>query len=312
MIEPLVSIVIPLYNKEDFILQALKSIVAQTYTSWECIIVDDGSTDSSARLVKEFDLAKNMNCVFLSQRNLGPSAARNAGINSAKGAYIAFLDADDIWLPSKLEKQVTFMEQNPNVGLCLTNYVIFNNLKQNRFRAIRAKEPLAQIENWLNMRGFGGLVESTGLLRSEQISDKLLFDQSMRTTEGLDFTLKWFLNGRVEILTEFLTLYRISANQLHSNVDLIRENVLRVSLKYPFLVKSEKNLNAYHRAYFKLSVIRDFSFAGKLKGMFIQLLKLDCFFFRMASSIISRNVLARFISPRMKRQLTSYLNRISQ
>jgi glycosyltransferase involved in cell wall biosynthesis len=310
MVNPLVSIVVPLFNKEDFIIQSLKSIVAQTYTNWECIIVDDGSTDSSPTLVKEYLSTHNLNYTFLSQSNLGPSSARNLGITNSKGKYVALLDADDIWMPLKLEKQVAYMEINPDVMLCLSNYLIFNDLNPNQLKAVRSKNPLTQIKGWLDMRGFGGLVESTGLFRRQCITDELLFDRNLHTTEGLDFTLKWYLSGRIEILNQTLTLYRISNNQLHTNTDLIMKNVASISLRYPFLVHDKKAIDAFHRAYFEISALRKSRILRKSLTLLIRFGNADVHFFKMLYSIVLRNSRAKLISPSLRKQVVDYIEKL--
>ena len=100
-----VSIVIPLYNKENFILDTLKSIRAQDFKNWECIIIDDGSTDSSLKVVTDFCNAHSGNWKIYSVPNGGQTKARNVGISHAAGRYLAFLDADDLWVTNKLRKQ---------------------------------------------------------------------------------------------------------------------------------------------------------------------------------------------------------------
>jgi glycosyltransferase involved in cell wall biosynthesis len=312
MRSPLVSIVIPLFNKEEFILQALSSILAQTYPSWECIIVDDGSTDLSYNRVRDFVNQNKVNCTLLRQKNLGPSAARNLGIESSNGEFIAFLDADDLWLPDKLEKQIDFFERNPTIDLCLSNYLIFHDTNPRRLRAIRAKDPLLQIQNWLSMRGFGGLVESTGVLRKESIDEFLLFDKGLYTTEGLEFTLKWFLARRIAILPELLTLYRISNNQLHTNTELIKKNVSHVLAKYPFLVKGSEDLNSFHEAYFELSQIRTSRFTSKVYLLLIRFLQLDLIFIKMTGSILWRNLRASLISPAKRRECVDFLTQVKK
>lgn len=107
----LVSIITPCYNGEKYIRQTIESVLAQTYPSWEMIIVDDGSTDGSAALVREYT-GKDSRIVFLQQQNAGSAAARNNGIRSARGQYIALLDADDLWDAEFLEKQLAFMKEN--------------------------------------------------------------------------------------------------------------------------------------------------------------------------------------------------------
>ncbi len=106
----LVSIITPSYNSEKFINECVESVIAQTYTNWELIIVDDYSQDNSKKkilLLSEND--SRIKVVFLDE-NIGASGARNIALQKAKGKYIAFLDSDDLWEPQKLEKQLSFIE----------------------------------------------------------------------------------------------------------------------------------------------------------------------------------------------------------
>jgi len=111
---PAVSVVIPTYNRAEMLAQALRSVRAQTFTDYEIVIVDDGSTDGTAEVVGSFT---DERIKYLRQENRGSSAARNAGIDWAEGKYVAFLDSDDAWLPEKLEVQVAAFERHPTVGL---------------------------------------------------------------------------------------------------------------------------------------------------------------------------------------------------
>ena len=106
----LVSIIMPAYNCERFIAEAIRSVLAQTYTDWELIIVDDCSTDNTAQIVASFD---DRRIVYQrNEKNMGAALTRNKALQIAKGHYIAFLDADDLWAPEKLEHQIAFMEKN--------------------------------------------------------------------------------------------------------------------------------------------------------------------------------------------------------
>lgn len=109
---PRVSIVLPTYNRLDLLRQALASIRAQTYTDYEIVVVDDGSTDGTRAWM---EANPNDTLVYLRQENAGVSTARNAGIRAARGELLAFLDDDDLWLPAKLERQVPLFD-NPDVG----------------------------------------------------------------------------------------------------------------------------------------------------------------------------------------------------
>jgi glycosyltransferase involved in cell wall biosynthesis len=109
-----VSVVIPAYNAMTYLPDTLESVFKQTFTDFEVLIIDDGSTDNIGQWVKEII---DPRVKLIVQNNQGVSAARNTGINHAQGEYIAFLDADDLWEPTKLEKQVICLEKNPEIGL---------------------------------------------------------------------------------------------------------------------------------------------------------------------------------------------------
>jgi len=114
---PLVSVIIPAYNAEDFIGRTLKSVLSQTYKNIEVLVVDDGSLDRTTEIIEPF-AEKDHRVILLKQLNAGVAAARNLAIEKSKGEYIAPIDADDIWYPQKLEKQVQCMlEADQSVGL---------------------------------------------------------------------------------------------------------------------------------------------------------------------------------------------------
>jgi len=117
---PLVSVVIPVYNGGRTIGTALRSVFAQTYRDFEVIVVDDGSTDDTANRVSGWGRAVTQ----LTQANGGPARARNAALARARGRFIAFLDADDVWLPTKLERQVAYFKEFPNAGLVHTGTLV--------------------------------------------------------------------------------------------------------------------------------------------------------------------------------------------
>lgn len=110
--DTLVSIITPTYNSEKFIAETIKSVLNQTYQSWEMIIVDDYSTDQTEAIIKDFMAIDQRISFYQLQKNAGAGVARNQAVDLAKGRYIAFLDSDDLWKPEKLEKQVDFMSAN--------------------------------------------------------------------------------------------------------------------------------------------------------------------------------------------------------
>ena len=122
--QPLVSGITPAYNAAQYITEAIESVLAQTYKAWELIVVDDGSTDGTAEIVKKY-AAVDPRILYRYQENQRMASARNAGIAIAKGTYVVFLDADNLFLFQKLEQQVRFMESNPSCGVCYARILHF-------------------------------------------------------------------------------------------------------------------------------------------------------------------------------------------
>lgn len=120
-----VSIIMPAYNAENYIEASIKSVLDQTYLKWELIIVDDGSTDNTAKIVKEL-LDKDIRIQYYYQENGKQGKARNFGISKSNGVYLAFLDADDLWLPEKLEIQIEEIQEK-KVDLVFSDSYVFNN-----------------------------------------------------------------------------------------------------------------------------------------------------------------------------------------
>ena len=110
---PRVSVIIPTYNSARFVVQAVESVLAQTYSDFEVIVVDDGSTDNTPVALAGY----RQKIRYLHQENRGPSAARNAGYRASQGDYVLFLDSDDLIPPDTLERQVSFLNDHPEFGL---------------------------------------------------------------------------------------------------------------------------------------------------------------------------------------------------
>ena len=178
----LVSVIIPAYNGAAYLEQAIASVVAQTYTNYEIIVVDDGSTDRTHQVVSEcgiayFGAANSDRLVYLYQDNQGVAQARNKGLELAKGEYIAFLDQDDVFLPEKLSQQVLLMEQQPDLGLVNSGWNIVN----------RSGVILSTVQPWHNLLQ---LDRASLIIWKPVFLGAMLFRHFwLRKTNGFDSTL---------------------------------------------------------------------------------------------------------------------------
>lgn len=191
----MISVVIPLYNKERSIVTTLESVLAQTYTDYEVIIVDDGSTDRSADIVREYISTLQIDDFkfqILTQQNSGVSAARNRGIMEAKGEYVAFLDADDLWTNDYLETVAVLIRDYPGAGLYSVRYKVINDTQLPNVMQVKTDSHeivRGYVSNPWNtkLRLFIGSVCVT----KERLLKTGLFD--VRITHGEDYDLCWRL-----------------------------------------------------------------------------------------------------------------------
>jgi glycosyltransferase involved in cell wall biosynthesis len=182
-IHPLVSVIIPTYNRGWIIQEAVESVLAQDYKYFELIVVDDGSTDHTVDLLRSYGKAIRL----IQQENQGVSAARNTGIAEASGAFIAFLDSDDLWLPDKLSCQIDFFNSHPEAMLCQTEEIwMRNRVRVNPKK--RHKKPSGRIfEASLSLC----LVSpSAVMIKRSLFEDVGLFDETLPACEDYDFWLR--------------------------------------------------------------------------------------------------------------------------
>lgn len=137
----LVSVIITCFNQEKFISKALDSILSQTYQNWECIVIDDGSTDHSAEVIKKYQ-DKDKRIHYHYQDNTGVSKARNAGFKLAKGKYIQYLDGDDLLLPEKFGKQMEVFNVDPEIHVCICDHQHLY-LDKNKIEHYAFEEPVS-------------------------------------------------------------------------------------------------------------------------------------------------------------------------
>lgn len=303
MDKPLVSVVIPLYNKLNWISQTIFSVANQTYKNWECIIVDDGSTDGSFELVTSLTKTLPGNWNVVRQSNSGQSVARNRGLEISSGEYIALLDADDIWFKDKLEKQVDFLNKNSDVDLLFTSYIIFEESLSKLLRYIRFKNAERMVIRWLQMLGFGGLIESTGMVRASFFEKEGLFDLNLSTSSGLDVSIRGLLNSKVAVLPEALVGYRLSDNQWHKRIDELSNNCFELSDRYGNKISSKREIQELQASYLHWNSIRAKGKAVLFKELLTCLIKLDLTRLKMLNALIFRNLGSLFLGLKYSGQL---------
>ena len=213
-----ISIIVPVYNAESFLAETIAYVKAQTYTNWELLLVDDCSTDASRELICR-ESAKDRRIRLIAQReNGGAAKARNCGIATAAGQYICFLDADDIWLPQKLETELGFLQKiqnttDPKAGFVFMGYEFADENGRGLGKIVHVPEQISYQQALKNTTIF----TSTVMIDRNVIPDQ---DIMMPCVESEDTATWWQILKRHGIgygLDENLVKYRRSANTLSSN-----------------------------------------------------------------------------------------------
>ena len=197
-----VSVVVTSYNSLPYLPETINSVLQQTFTDFELIIVDDGSTDQTVDTIKEYD---DNRIKLVAQENQGVSVARNFGIDHAIGEYVAFLDGDDVWEISKLAKQVELMDSNPDIGLVHTWLALINEKSELTGRIMK---PYQEGHVWKDIIENNMVACSSTLIRSSCFEVAGVFDSSLLVAEDWDLWIRLSANYPFAIIKEPLVKYR--------------------------------------------------------------------------------------------------------
>jgi glycosyltransferase involved in cell wall biosynthesis len=206
----LVTIVVPAYNAESFIAQTIKSVIAQTYPHWELIVVDDGSTDSTADIVSSFN---NPGIRYIYQENRGLGEARNTGIRLAQSEIVTFLDADDLWNSKFLEKMVGLLNHHPQAAAVYCGFQYINSQGQPVGNPSLKVVPPESFHATLIHRG-NWLVPCAVVLRKGLVKKVGLFDGSLWGVEDTDMWIRLSARHTFVGLSEILVRYRIHGGNM--------------------------------------------------------------------------------------------------
>jgi glycosyltransferase involved in cell wall biosynthesis len=218
----LVSIVLPAYNAASTVIQTLRSALAQTYPDLEVIVVDDGSTDGTAEVAAGIS---DTRVRVLSVDNGGVSRARNIGIAQALGSYIAFLDADDIWRPEKLERQLAALDAHPDAGFCVTGGEWIGRLNEplaaRQAPIVDSPDPTEALLLHSMVVGY----ISSGLVRRTVLDQVGQFDPELSQTADWDLWLRLSLATTFAVIREPLMQYRIHPATMSSSIPLLERDI---------------------------------------------------------------------------------------
>ncbi|MFH0702008.1 MAG: glycosyltransferase [bacterium] len=254
MKNPKVSIIVTTYNRKHYLKDTLDSVFNQTFNDFELIIIDDGSTDETKELIK---LYKCQRIKYFYQNNSGLNAARNAGINLACGEFLAFLDSDDIWLPTKLEKQVNILEKYPDICLVYCGTLLIN--EENK---IIGQKPLVQYGGYvLNKLIFTNFLYngSCVLFRSSCLDKVGLFDISIKRMTDWEFYLRFALYYRFYGINEYLLKYRIHRQTMSSDFKSYENSGFKILDK----IFNHKDLDSKYLTYKNKALAMRYRYIGR-------------------------------------------------
>lgn len=208
---PLVSVVIPTYNRARLVCEAVETVLAQTYRNFEIIVVDDGSTDETEEALGRYE----GRIKYFYQENRGLSAARNTGIRNSTGCYIALLDSDDLWRQDKLALQVDYLNKHDDCGLVYTDMELL--IAREGVLIEVPTTPLVLPTGYIYPQVFlrNEIFPSTVLVRKECLEDVGLFDESLRHFEDYELWLRIARRYKIGNIDKKLTVYRRHVDNLH-------------------------------------------------------------------------------------------------
>lgn len=215
---PLISVIVPAYNAEKTIQESVDSVLGQTFTDFELIVIDDGSTDGTLDILKDIP---DPRLQVISQPNSGPPRARNHGVAVAQGDYFAFLDADDLWRPTKLADQLAALDAHPEAAIayswtdCIDETGAFVR-RGGRFLSRGRIYPTLLLVDILENG-------SVPLIRRQAFMDVGGFDESLPAGQDWDLYLRLAVNHRFIAVPQVQVFYRMTSNSVSSNLDHLEQ-----------------------------------------------------------------------------------------
>tara|TARA_R110000787_G_scaffold73084_1_gene162790 strand:- start:549 stop:1445 length:897 start_codon:yes stop_codon:yes gene_type:complete len=242
----LVTVVIPAYNAANYLGTAIDSALGQTYSNVEVVVVNDGSTDETAAVAAKYD---DKRVKLISKPNGGMSSARNAGLALANGEFIAFLDADDYWMPNKIAKQVTLLQENTDIGFCstLTRVETPSGLFVNSWECpVMETSTLHTI--FANNAAIAGSASS--VLARRQVQTKAgWFDEKLKGLEDTDMWMRYASHAEYLCIPEMLTVILKRPDSVSRNLKNMRQSAAMVYTKNRHLLDKPSQKKFWRTCY---------------------------------------------------------------
>jgi glycosyltransferase involved in cell wall biosynthesis len=233
---PLVSIVLPAHNPGNYIVPTIESVIAQSFKDWEIIVVDDGSTEDLSYLGDKFPFIR-----LLREPNRGASIARNLAILASTGEFIAYLDADDLWAPTKLQRQMDLLAADPALGMCHTRWDAIDSA------GTRTREGNARpIESYVDLLQGCDICTSSVLLRKSALSVSGLFDPFYKIAHDYEMWLKISRHYKIGFLPSCETLYRIHDTNITRGFQTLYRELVTLLGVHAAVARNEGNTVALH------------------------------------------------------------------
>lgn len=263
----LVSIIIPVYNQEQYIAETLNSVLHQSYTNWECILVNDGSLDDSVTVIRQYT-AQDSRFHFLDSKNKGVSNARNLALQQVKGDFILFLDGDDLIHPEKLQLAISNFEQNTNLSIVFNTTNYFQDTIENVLFAIQLETELVNFNGILLYWGEKITIPIHSAIIKKSLLEGIEFNCELTAQEDWLVWLRLFKNNpKVLVLDEVLSYYRkhntsrtqtVSLKEDHFKALKIFANYIDVEdYKLLLLHQVKRYYNKSYDSIYKLNAIKE-------------------------------------------------------
>lgn len=240
--EPLVSVIMPVYNAEKYLSKSINSIIGQTYEAWELIIIDDGSKDHSSEIIRSYNDSRIR--VYTHKKNKGVSPARNHAIRLAKGKYLAMQDADDISLPKRLECQVKYLEKNSKVGLIGSNYEVISDSDEVIDETNVFTDPKDLKISIVCSNQFG---QGTVMLRRELLNEES-YDENFRLGEDYDLWTRLAHITKIANIKNVLYQWRYheSSTWIGNRTEMQKHVQKVIDREFDYFLKNKKYYSLFY------------------------------------------------------------------